>query len=84
MAKPTRNPFIDYSPKEEVKPTRDAGEVTQGRKEALAHSRKLRKESETTRNEKMKEYSDMSEDERIALRIKERKENEERADTPNS
>ena len=73
MAKPNRNPNTDYSPKEEKKVTRSAGEVGEGRKDALAKSRKLRKESETTRNEKMKAFSDMSEDERIMYRIKERK-----------
>jgi hypothetical protein len=78
MAKPNRNPFIDYSPKIEVKPTRDAGEVTEGRKEALAKSRKLKKESETKRNKNMKAFSDMTDEERIQLRIQERKENEAR------
>jgi len=81
MAKPNRNPFKDYSPKIEKKPTRDAGEVTAGRKEALAKSKKLKKESESMRNTNMKAFSDMSDEERIQLRIKERKENEERADT---
>ena len=67
MASINRNPNTWYIPKIEVKPTRTMGEVTDGRKVALAEARIMSKTETTKVAQKQKAFNEMTPQETMAF-----------------